>query len=994
MSEVMTMDYFNSGDLGLANGGSLTLLVDDDTQITQNATIVQINYANKLKNTQETLVIPPILHGEHGTYRIIGLSANCFSNFKCLKTICFSPELTWEGSGFFIGDNCFGYCDNLKYLHIECQLDIQEKAFSGCTSLMSVDVHNRWDSIESNAFESCYRLVEVFDLANIGITAGETTHGGIGSYARVVHTDLVESNIFESENYLYYFDTYDDDGVLVDHILVGPDNLEDTAIDIDDDCTEINSWALSGMPSLTSCYIPQGVRNIGQHILAYTPKIVTLSVPFIGPENMDLYNGNLGYFFLSENEKAQNPDTTKYVTISQTYGAPSQESQTKNKNFYIPGDLRTVIVKNEQSGYVPWGAFYNCSMLTSITLLGYSDTIMQDAFYGCTGLKTLGLSTNFRNITNMVTCLAPSKVVNTLLLYGNAGGSEILGKIYYWRVQSDDTDIELWTDVINALGVSSLVFGDDSVTKQGCTLGKYTFKKLTNIVNIHFRGSTPDATDVQALSFGDCPELKTISMDATVRNFGTTINAINDIFLSPFRVNSGDPTPKLANITVYGANSTYESPYGINAIIEKSTHKLIFGCKNTTIPISVLSIGSNAFYSCEGLTEILIPDNVTTIGQAAFSHCTGLESIVLPANLTDLPANIFETCTSLESVDLPEGLLRIGNYAFTECSSLKQITLPQSLIEIVEEAFCTSGLETITIPNGITTINSCTFESCENLKVVRLPNTLKTIDSGAFYRCYSLKSLDLPDSLTTINYEAFYHSGLQKVSLGKNLNTIGENVFTGCADLTGITFRLSPEDLARKIKELDPEGTNQWRLKSADSNETAHHYAVYAQWQAPVLAATAKRAIEADKAHSDEKGNSFSTQYVRSDKVHVSAPFEYDSSSGYFVLNTSSIPSTIFGNSDTVYITLEFGFNNGNYADYTVINTLMSHSNSMYAGGNVVACLVNKTWYQFVIRLNGSNIEAWPMFELAESTDGNDADKWSINFIGLCNLANLNINVW
>ena len=78
--------------------------------------------------------------------------------------------------------------------------------------------------------------------------------------------------------------------------------------------------------------------------------------------------------------------------------------------------------------------------------------------------------------------------------------------------------------------------------------------------------------------------------------------------------------PAVASITVDVGNPVYESPDNCNAIIEKASHTLIAGCKNTTIPNSVTSIGGHAF--CEsGLTSISIPASVVNIGGRAFFRC-------------------------------------------------------------------------------------------------------------------------------------------------------------------------------------------------------------------------------------------------------------------------------------------------------------------------------------------------------------------------------------
>ena len=46
-----------------------------------------------------------------------------------------------------------------------------------------------------------------------------------------------------------------------------------------------------------------------------------------------------------------------------------------------------------------------------------------------------------------------------------------------------------------------------------------------------------------------------------------------------------------------------------------------------TIGDSVTSIGSSAFYGCDGLTSITIPSSVTSIGSFAFYECDSLETV-------------------------------------------------------------------------------------------------------------------------------------------------------------------------------------------------------------------------------------------------------------------------------------------------------------------------------------------------------------------------------
>ncbi len=83
----------------------------------------------------------------------------------------------------------------------------------------------------------------------------------------------------------------------------------------------------------------------------------------------------------------------------------------------------------------------------------------------------------------------------------------------------------------------------------------------------------------------------------------------------------------LATITVDAGNPVFDSRNNCNAIIETSTNKLLYGCKNTVIPNSVTSIGEAAFRGYSGLTSIVIPSSVTSIGNSAFDACSSLTSV-------------------------------------------------------------------------------------------------------------------------------------------------------------------------------------------------------------------------------------------------------------------------------------------------------------------------------------------------------------------------------
>ena len=97
------------------------------------------------------------------------------------------------------------------------------------------------------------------------------------------------------------------------------------------------------------------------------------------------------------------------------------------------------------------------------------------------------------------------------------------------------------------------------------------------------------------------------------------------------------------------------------------------GLTEYTIPDSVISIRSTAFYCCYSLTSVTIPDSVISIGSCAFHLCTSLTSVTIGNSLTFIGDHAFYHCYSLTSVTIPDSVTSIGHDAFTYCYSLKEV---------------------------------------------------------------------------------------------------------------------------------------------------------------------------------------------------------------------------------------------------------------------------------------------------------------------------------
>lgn len=84
----------------------------------------------------------------------------------------------------------------------------------------------------------------------------------------------------------------------------------------------------------------------------------------------------------------------------------------------------------------------------------------------------------------------------------------------------------------------------------------------------------------------------------------------------------------------------------------------------------------------------------------------------------------------------------IGNYAFEGCSGLTSLTLPTGITSIGYGAFqgC-SGLTSLNLPAGITEISGCAFIGCSGLTSLTLPVGITEIGGRAFEGCSGLTSI-------------------------------------------------------------------------------------------------------------------------------------------------------------------------------------------------------------------------------------------------------------
>lgn len=228
----------------------------------------------------------------------------------------------------------------------------------------------------------------------------------------------------------------------------------------------------------------------------------------------------------------------------------------------------------------------------------------------------------------------------------------------------------------------------------------------------------------------------------------------------------------------------------------------IFGSLEVVrIPNTITVISTKVFCNCPNLRDLYIPSCMTRIEQDALFGFTGelrvhisdvaawcrmdfgrwheqlaptihlllddeeITELRVPEGITDIKDYAFCCCKGLEGVVLPESVTRIGECAFQSCS-LTSINLPSALSYMGRNAFERCDLlAAIDVPEGISVLRACTFYNCCSLMSVSFSENLVEMEDSVFWMCSRLDSVEIPRSVKRMGRGVFGHSGLNAVTL-------------------------------------------------------------------------------------------------------------------------------------------------------------------------------------------------------------------------------------
>ena len=718
------------------------------------------------KKIEGALIIPD---------RVMSIGRDAFAYCTGLTSVTIGNGVTNIGSQSFYG------CTGLTSITIpDSVTSIGARAFSYCTGLTSVTIGNNVTSIVAQTFETCTSLTSV-TIGNGVTSIGESAFSGCTRLTSITIPDSVTS----IGNWAFYNCSSLTSITIPDSVTsIGDSAFYKctglTSITIPDSVTYVGDSAFYNCTGLTSITIPDSVTYIGGSAFSGCSSLENITIPFVGVKagvtSSNKYQYPFGYIF-GTNSYTGGVATKQYYYGDSTYS-------TTSTTYYIPSSLKSVTVTG---GNILFGAFYNCTGLTILTLGNSVTSIGNSAFYNCTGLTSV-------TIGNSVTSIGKGTFYGcsglTSVTIGNGvksidknafTGCNNLQDIYV-------TDIAAWCNIS----------GLDNLMDYGSSNKKlYINNELVTSVTI------PDGvTIVPSSAFRGCSSLTSVTIPDSVTSIGSyafrNCSKLQNIYITD--IAAWCNISGLDNLMDYGSSNkklyinnelatSITIPDGVTAIPSFAFY-CCTGLMSITIPESVTSIGNYAFDGCSGLTSVTIPDSVTSIGNYAFHNCSSLTSVTIPDGVTIIPSSAFRGCSNLTSVTIGNNVTSIGIDAFRDCIGLTSITIPDSVTSIGDSAFsgCT-GLKSVTIGNNVTSIGIDAFRDCIGLTSITIPDSVTSIGSNAFYECSRLTSVTIGNGVTSIGDNAFYNCiGLTSITIPDSVSGIGREAFSGCTGLTTVNW--------------------------------------------------------------------------------------------------------------------------------------------------------------------------------------------------------------
>ena len=263
-------------------------------------------------------------------------------------------------------------------------------------------------------------------------------------------------------------------------------------------------------------------------------------------------------------------------------------------------------------------------------------------------------------------------------------------------------------------------------------------------------------------------------------------------------------------------NIQYSNYYTMmnDKLLTSDLKTLIFIIKNNNINIDSLTIDEgitnisngalSVFYS--NLKELNLPSTINDISKGIFESIPNIKTVNINNENIKYESdgiNIYEKTNSKlilsiskeETVTIKSGTKVIGDMAFMFCKNLKNINLNEGLESIGNQAFSSTKIKKLYIPQSVRYIdplamyglNLDKLEINENNSYYKADDNFLYTKDGKEIVVYlgNNENISIPEQIEIIGNYAFHSKDLKNIIISKNVKKIGQS-FNHCKNLKNI----------------------------------------------------------------------------------------------------------------------------------------------------------------------------------------------------------------
>ncbi|MCL1844151.1 MAG: leucine-rich repeat protein [Defluviitaleaceae bacterium] len=435
------------------------------------------------------------------------------------------------------------------------------------------------------------------------------------------------------------------------------------------------------------------------------------------------------------------------------------------------------------------GAFYNASRLEELVI---PDTVLEFRSANTAGNRTFGNATALTSVTigQGVLDVPHGAFWNaTSLSEIDLGNVLTVGNFaFYGSGRLSSIDDITWSNRISGIGESA--FAGSGITAIELplsmrTIGTNAFADASQLVTLILNEGL---TTIGQGAFRNAPYLRGQPVHSGAYSYAYPDNADGDwILIIPDSVTaiiSGTGTT-LPSATSLAANRTFGGATSLTAIdvgaglgvIQPGTFWGATSLESVNLR-GVERIEAGAFRGISAANPSPLAEiewgPVNFIGADAFRYNTGLTTIIFPTTMRDIGNHAFSNAVNLSTLELNDGLLTIGMGAFNNARSLTGVLrIPDSVTSI------SSGTAAPDRTFGGTpvSVSKTQFQYANALDAVIIGNGLTTIPAGMFTSS-GVSTVSVGTGVTSIGNQAFMAAGnLRIVTFMGDAPSLGTSAF-------------------------------------------------------------------------------------------------------------------------------------------------------------------------------------------------------------------------